>query len=62
MAKGIHNGLKTHTQDHVMTLHSFNTVKTIASITPKPKPLPDALSLILYSLIFAMTCFLKLSN
>lgn len=45
-AKGIHNGAVTHHHDHAITLHNFNTIKTIANKPQKLMPPPDDLLLI----------------
>ena len=45
-AKGTHNGAVTHHHDHAITLHNFNTIKTMANNPQKLMPPPDDLLLI----------------
>jgi uncharacterized Zn-binding protein involved in type VI secretion len=41
IATVIHIGENTHHHDHVITLHSFNVIKTIVNRPVKPIPVED---------------------
>lgn len=53
IAKGIHNGAKTHNQDHVITLQSFNTISAIASNVGK---LPNLITISFAILSITFIC------